>query len=225
MRRTDLPRRPALRLWPLALCLLVVASLPRSGQAAALIEARINGTPVRLVADRTSDRVLLVAGATRALFDLAGGSVYLSEGGAPRRIYARYRPGYGELPYRIERFGPGPVIGGYVTTYHVLFIDQQVCAELMTVGWMTPFVDPAIRALAMLEGLGQDAADPCEKIPFTTYTATGWPLIAGKIDHPTIETTKIAFDHEPPHGELAPPVSFEEGDLRELSEVAKAAGL
>ena len=130
MRRTDLPRRPALRLWLLALCLLAVTSLPASVQAAALIEAKINGTPVRLVADRASDRVLLVAGATRALFDLAGGSVYLSEGGVPRRIHARYRPGYGELSYRIERFGPGPVIGSYVTTYHVLFVDEQVCAEL-----------------------------------------------------------------------------------------------
>jgi hypothetical protein len=223
MRRTDLARRPTLRLWLFALCLL--AALPTSAQAAALIEARINGTPVRLVADRTIDRVLLVAGATRALFDLAGGSVYLSEGGAPRRIHARYRPGYGELPYRIERFGPGPVIGNYVTTYHVLFIDEQVCAELMTVAWMTPFVDPAIRALALLEAVRQDADDPCQKIPFTTYAATGWPLIAGKIDHPTLETTKIAFDYEPSQGELVPPASFAEGDLRELSEVAKAAGL
>jgi hypothetical protein len=225
MRRTDLPRRPVLRLWLLALSLLAVTSLPGSGQAAALIEARINGTPVRLVADRTSDRVLLVAGATRALFDLGGGSVYLSEGGVPRRIHARYRPGYGELSYRIERFGPGPLIGGYVTTYHVLFIDEQVCAELMAVGWMTPFVDPAIRALAMLEALRQDGADPCEKVPFTTYAAAGWPLIAGKIDHPTIETTKVAFDYEPQQGELAPPASFEEGDASQLREAAKAAGL
>ena len=225
MRRTDRPRRPALRLWLLALCLLAVTSLPASGQAAALIEAKINGTPVRLVADRASDRVLLVAGATRALFDLAGGSVYLSEGSVPRRIHARYRPGYGELPYRIERFGPGPVIGGYGTTYHVLFIDEQVCAELMTVGWMTPFVDPAIRALAMLEALQEDGADPCEKIPFTTYAATGWPLIAGKIDHPTIETAKIAFDYEPQQGELVPPAAFQPGDASQLREVAKAAGL
>ncbi len=152
---------------------------------------------MRLVADRTTNRVLLEAGETRALFDLAGGSVYLGEDGAVRRIHARYRPGYEELPYRIERFGPGPVIAGYVTTYHVLFVDEQVCAELMTVGWATPFVDPAIRALAMLEALEPAPDDPCQRIPFTTYAATGWPLIAGKIDHPTIETLKIAFDYRP----------------------------
>jgi hypothetical protein len=225
MRRIDLARRPVSRLG-LVLCVLTASvMLPASGQAAALIEARIDGTPVRLVADRASDRVLLEAGAMRALFDLAGGSVFVGEGGTTRRIHARYRPGYVELPYRIERFGPGPVIGGYVTTYHVLFIDEQVCAELMTVSWMTPFVDPAIRALAMLESLRPAADDSCEEIPFTTYAATGWPLIAGKIDHPTLETTKIAFDYEPQQGELTPPVSFEEGDLEQLSQIAKAAGL
>jgi len=215
---------PMVRLW-LGLGVLAALVLPASGQAAALIEARINGAPVRLVADRAANRVLLEAGAVRALFDLAGGSLYLDEDGATQRVHARYRPGYGELPYRIERFGPGPVIAGYVTTYHVLFIGDRVCAELMTVGWMTPFVDPAIRALAMLEALEPASDDPCEKIPFTTYAATGWPLISGKIDHPTIETTKIAFDYQPQPDELTPPAAFEEGDLEHLSEVAKAAGL
>ena len=198
-------------------------ALPASGQAAALIEARLHGAPVRLVADRATDRVLLEAGAMRALFDLAGGSVYVGEGSAVRRVHARYRPGYDEPPYRIERFGPGPMISGFVTTYHVLFIGEQVCAELMTAGWMTPFVDPAIRALAILEALAP-ASDPCERIPFTTYAATGWPLIAGKIDHPTIETNKIAFDYEPRPGELAPPAAFEGGDLEQLRNLAEAAG-
>jgi hypothetical protein len=199
--------------------------LPASGQAAALIEARINGAPVRLVADRAANRVLLEAGKTRALFDLAGGSVYVGDGGAVQRVHARYRPGHGDLPYRIERFGPGPVIAGFVTAYHVLFVGEQVCAELMTVGWATPFVDPAIRALAMLEALEPLSDDPCHKIPFTTYAATGWPLIAGKIDHPTIETTKIAFDYQPRPDELTLPAAFTEGDVGYLVEVAKAAGL
>jgi hypothetical protein len=223
MRRAD--GRPLVLRWCIVLSMLAAFVLPTSVQAAALIEARINGAPVRLIADRATNRVLLEAGKTRALFDLAGGSVYLGEGDAVRRIHARYRPGYGELPYRIERFGPGPVIAGYVTTYHVLFVGEQVCAELMTVGWATPFVDPAIRALAMLEALERAPDDPCQKIPFTTYAATGWPLIAGKIDHPTIETLEIAFDYRPQGDELAMPASFAEGDLGQLREVAKAAGL
>jgi hypothetical protein len=220
MRRADRRYRLA-PLLAIALCLL-----PALGHAAALIEARIGGKPVRLVADRSQDRALLVAGNMRALFDLAAGSVYVSEGGTPRRVHARYRPGHDEpAPYRIERFGPGPVLVGYVTTYHVLFIGEQVCAELMAGIWMAPFVDPALRALAMLDGLTPASDDPCERIPLTTYAATGWPLIAGKIDHPTIETTHIAFDYKPQQGELTVPASFEEGDLLQLLKLAKAAGM
>ena len=217
-------RAERVRLWP-ALCLLAGLALPASAEAAALIEVKINGAPLRIVADRATDRVLLQADAVRALFDLAGGAVYVGEGGAARRVHARYRPGHDKPPYRIERFGPGPKIAGFVTTYHVLFIDEQVCAELMTGGWMTPFVDPAIRALAILQALDQARADACETIPFTTYAATGWPLIAGKIDHPTIETSHIAFDYQPRPDELALPATFAAGDAQQLREVAKAAGL
>jgi hypothetical protein len=206
----------------LVLCLLV---LPAHGHAAALIEMRIRGTPVRLVADRSGDRALLSAGDMHALFDLAGGSVYVSTGGIPRRVHARFRPGYADTPYRVELFGAGPVLAGFVTRYHVLFVGEQICAELMAASWMTPFVDPAVRALAILEALQPIPADPCASIPLTTYAAVGWPLIAGKIDHPTLETTKIAFDYQPRPDELALPVSFEEGDEQQLREVAKAAGL
>ncbi|MGH6912198.1 MAG: hypothetical protein ACREH3_00645 [Geminicoccales bacterium] len=209
--------------WLLALILAV----PGSAQASVLIEARIAGTPVRLVADRHLDRVLLTAGSTRALFDLAGGLVYASEdGGTAQRLHARYRPGHHEPPpYRIEPFGPGPVLAGYVTTYHVLFVGEQVCAELTVSGWMTAFVDPAIRALALLEQAVAADGDPCQNIPFATYAAAGWPIMAGKIDRPTIETTRIAFDYRPQGDELTPPTRFEEGDIQDLREIATAAGL
>jgi hypothetical protein len=220
MRRTR-RRRAVLRLWCLALCLL---ALPAGARAAALIEMRIDGTPVRLVADRSGDRALLHAGDMRALFDLAGGAVYVSAGGISRRVHARFRPGYADTPYRVELFGAGPVLAGFVTRYHVLFVGEQICAELMAASWMTPFVDPAIRALGILEALQPVSADPCERVPLTTYAAVGWPLIAGKIDHPTLETTSIAFDYQPAPGELALPAAFEEGDLQQLREVAKAAG-
>jgi len=225
MRSTSASRAPALT-WPrrcwLLLCLL---ALPVPAHAAALIEMLIQGTPVRLVADRTADRALLSAGATHVLFDLAGGSAYIDTGGTPRRVHARYRPGYDETPYRIERFGAGPVLAGYVTTYHVLFAGEAICAELMAAPWMTPFLDPAIRALGILQALQPRPDDPCQRVPFVTYAAAGWPLIAGKIDHPTIETKSIAFDYRPEPSELTPPASFEEGDLRDLAEIAKGMGL
>lgn len=210
------------RAWLLALILAV----PGTAQASVLIEARIAGTPVRLVADRHLDRVLLAAGSTRALFDLAAGLVYASEGGKAQRLHARYLPGHDEPPpYRIEPFGPGPVLAGYGTTYHVLFVGEQVCAELMVSGWMTPFVDPAIRALALLEQAVAADGDPCQNIPFATYAAAGWPIMAGKIDRPTIETTRIVFDYQPQVDELTPPARFEEGGVYELAKIAEAAGL
>jgi hypothetical protein len=221
MRPVDV--RP-LRLWLVALCALL--AWPASGEAAALIEMRIGTTPLRLVADRAGDRALLAVGAIRALFDLAGGSVYVTTGGAPRRVHARYRPGYLQPPpYRMERFGPGPVLAGFVTSYHVLFVGEEVCAELMAAGWMMPFVDPALRALAILDALRPASDDPCQNVPLVTYAAAGWPMIAGKIDHPTIETSKISFDYETPPGELAIPAAFDEGDARDLIGLAKAAGL
>ena len=62
-------------------------------QASVLIEARFGDTDVRLVADRNLDRVLLGAGSTRALFDLAAGFVYVSEGaGTPLRTRSPLPP-------------------------------------------------------------------------------------------------------------------------------------
>ncbi len=125
----------------------------------------------------------------------------------------------------MERFGPGPVLAGFVTSYYVLFVGEQVCAELMAASWMVPFVDPAIQALAILDALRPAGDDPCQHLPLVTYAAAGWPMIAGKIDHPTIETSRISFDYQPSPGELALPASFEEGDARNLRALAKAAGL
>jgi hypothetical protein len=43
----------------------------------------------------------------------------------------------------------------------VLFVDDRICAETMLSEWMLPFLDPAIRAIALpQETLGAGAADP-----------------------------------------------------------------
>ena len=34
-------------------------------------------------------------------------------------------------PYRIERFGPGPIVAGQASAYEVLFVDDRICAETM----------------------------------------------------------------------------------------------
>jgi hypothetical protein len=204
----------------LALLAAIGATIaPLKAEAAVLIEAQKAGQALRLVVDRTQERVLITAGEVRALVDLAAGLVYLQRPGAPAsRVHTRFRPGHDEpAPYRVERFGPGPILAGNASTYYVLFDRDRVCAEAMLSGWMSPFVDPAVRALAMLEQASRPAAgDACAAIPFTTYAAAGWPLLAGKVDRPSFVTTRIEFDYRPGSDELAPPPSSRELALEEL---------
>ena len=209
-----------LRLSLVATVCLVLAAAPAVARAAVLVEAeREGGEAVRMVVDRTQERVLIETGSTRTLVDLAGGHVYVQEGiGTARRAHAHFRPGHSEPPpYRVELFGPGPMLAGHGSAYYVLFAAERVCAELMLSAWMRPFVDPAVRALALLEPLPIEG-DPCARIPFTTYAAAGWPLLAGKIDRPTFETTAIRFDYDPPPGELAPPERFEDVPIEDLTD-------
>jgi hypothetical protein len=192
----------------LLVCLL---QLPfPAARAAVLIEMIVGTEALRVVIDRPQQRVLFAAGDRRTWFDLNGGLVYHREGDAPvRRAHARYRPGHDQPPpYRIERFGPGPIVAGQASTYQVLFVDDRICAEMMLSDWMLPFVDPAIRAVALIQQLrGARQGDPCAKVPFATYAAPGWPLLAGKADRPTLATKTIAFDYPSNPEELTPPAS------------------
>jgi hypothetical protein len=201
--------------------------LPGDVHGATLIELRAEGEPVRLVIDRPQQRVLITSASRRTWFDLNGGFLYHREGDGPtQRAHARYRPGHDEpAPYRIERFGPGPSVAGQASTYEVLFVDDRICAEMMLSAWMRPFLDPAIRAIALMqEMLSALRADPCTEIPLATYAAAGWPLIAGKSDRPTLETRTIAFDHEASPGELVPPEAFVQVPLEQLRSALAAYG-
>jgi hypothetical protein len=201
-----------------ALCWSLAPPAPAAG--AVLIEAEKAGRPLRLVIDRAQERVLLTAGRLHALVDLAAGLVYLRrDDGLATRVHARFRPGYTEpAPYRVERFGPGPMVAGNGSTYHVLFEQERVCAEAMLSSWMSAFVDPAVRAIAVLEELSGPAdRDACAAIPFTTYAAAGWPLMSGKADRPTFVTSAIRFDYRPAPDELAPPAASRDATSGEVA--------
>jgi hypothetical protein len=200
--------------------------LPGAAAAATLIEMRASGAPVNLVIDRPEQQVLIKSADRRTWFDLNGGLVYHREGdGATRRAHARYRAGHDRpAPYRIERFGPGPSVAGQASTYEVLFVDERICAEMMLSEWMRPFLDPAIRTIALVQQILAPRAEPCAEIPFAAYAAAGWPLIAGKSDRPTLETRTIAFDYEASPGELTPPQAFVEVPLEQLRGALGAYG-
>jgi hypothetical protein len=96
------------------------------------------------------------------------------------------------------------VIAGHATVYHVITYGEEICAEMLVSGWMQPFMAPVVQALDLLDGMPAPArASGCGRIPFAVYAAAGWPMLAGKIDHLTFETTAIRFDYAPQPDELA----------------------
>ncbi len=192
--------------------------LSAAARGAVLIEMTVATEPLRVVVERPQQRVLIASGDRRTWFDLEGGLVYHREGAAQaERAHVRYRPGHDRPPpYRIERFGPGPIVAGQASTYHVLLVDDRICAEMMVSEWMRPFVDPAIRALALVQQSQGVKDDPCTGIPLATQAAGGWPLLAGKSDRPTLATRTIAFDYVPAPDELTPPATFVEVPAAEL---------
>jgi hypothetical protein len=196
-----------MRLALLALAWLVL--LPAAARGAVLIEMTAGAELLRVVIDRPQQRVLIASGNRRTWFELEAGLVYHGDGRGPaQRAHARYRPGHDRPPpYRIERFGPGPIVAGQASAYHVLFVEDRICAEMMLSEWMRPFVEPAIRAIALIQQLQGAHQDACAGIPLVTYAAAGWPLLAGKADRPTLATRTIAFDYAPAPGELTPPAA------------------
>jgi hypothetical protein len=103
----------------------------------------------------------------------------------------------------------------------VLFVDDRICAETMLSEWMLPFLDPAIRAIALpQETLGAGAADPRSR---PMQPAAG-PLIAGKSDRPTLVTKAVAFDYPAAPEELMPPAAFVEVPLEQLRDALGGYG-
>ncbi len=190
----------------------VLCILPQfSAEAAILIEARKHGEPFRMVIDNERQRALISTARGDSLIDLAAGQIYVQ---GPGGVASRVPIGPEPLPvsslYRVEPWGPGPVIAGQSTVYHVITYGDQICAEMLVSGWMKPFVSPVVQALDLLEDLsGTARGRGCERIPFAVYAAAGWPIMAGKIDHLTFETRSVRFDYQPPARELALPVHFE----------------
>jgi hypothetical protein len=208
----ETPMPPARLLLFAALLLFVPSTL---AEAAILIEARKAREPLRMVIDAGTQRALIVTARGRSVIDLESGQIYAqSAGGATRQLPVATDGALGA--YRVTPWGPGPVIAGHATVYHVITYRDEICAEMLVSGWMQPFLAPVVQALDLLEGVPAPArASGCARIPFSVYAAAGWPMLAGKIDHLTFETRAIRFDYEPLPGELA---TADDGWLTEIRE-------
>jgi hypothetical protein len=191
------------------LCILPQAS----AGAAILIEAKKYGEPFRMVIDNAQQRALISTARGESLVDLRRGEVYVRGAtGVARKMRIQSPAALAGMAYRVEPWGPGPVIAGQATVYHVISHGEEICAEMLVSGWMKPFVAPVVQGLDLLEDLsGTPRGHGCERIPFAVYAAQGWPIMAGKIDHLTFETKNVDFDYQPRERELAIPAHYEDG--------------
>jgi hypothetical protein len=192
----------------------LLSILPQaSAGAAILIEARKHGEAFRMVIDNAQQRALITTARGESLLDLRQGEIYVrGPGGVARKMPIQPPAQLAGTGYRVEPWGPGPVISGHSTVYHVISHGEDICAEMLVSGWMKPFMAPVVQALDLLEDLsGTPRGRGCERIPFAVYAAQGWPIMAGKIDHLTFETRNVEFAYQPRERELALPAHYENG--------------
>jgi hypothetical protein len=186
--------------WLPALAALLTLLPSTIADAAVLIEARKQRDALRMVVDVEQGRALIATPRGQSVIDLARNRIYL--GGAAGSREMPIRPDAALGSYRVTPWGPGPVVAGHATVYHVITYHDEICAEMLVSGWMQPFMAPVVQALDLLDDMPEQGSG-CARIPFAVYAAAGWPMLAGKIDHLTFETTAIRFDYAPHPGELA----------------------
>ena len=201
------------RSFPAAILALALATTSAglaapSANGALLIEGYFDGKSLRILVDAEKEQAEVTLGEDHHRIDLASemakrvaadGSILEEEVMANDSL---------AMP-EIKPWGPGPTIAGHPSVYHVMTFDDEICGELLVSPWMKPFVDPAVRALAILERVKGDVAvkstglsGNCGALPFSTYTKTGWPLMAGGIEQPVFKTETIKFDYVPKGDEL-----------------------
>ncbi len=189
------PRVPAL-----ALALMVQAGQAWSG---ILIEARLEGVPIRLeLASRGEPGGGLVAASvdgSERLVELERGLVRGPDGAPrpPRPGTAGPGPGLVSL----TPLGGGAMVAGHGGAWQLLTEDGRICAEVLASAWMLRFLEPAIRALELLQAV-EPALAPrprhgCSALGFASWTAQGWPLLVSGRSDTLFQTERIRFDHRP----------------------------
>jgi hypothetical protein len=187
----------------LGLCLALLGSAAVSDvRAGMLVEALFNGEHVRVETGSDRNLVLVTMGASRHLVDVERQYVYPLNGVAAEPIRAALLDdGARMLPYNLTKWSPGPQVAGHASTYHVLEVGEQICGEVLASAWMTPFIEPIIRSLELMQriepALRPVDRDSCGAITFTVYARNGWPLMAGWVDEAAFLTQTVRFDHYP----------------------------
>ena len=154
---------------------LVAALASGPAQGGVLIEGRLDGVPLRLEFATPSEGE---AGFVRAT--VAGELRILEIAPEPTALARSAEPQPAQV--QLEPLGGGAMIAGYGGTWQILFEDGRVCAEILAAAWMLPFLEPAVRAIELLQAsdprLRPRARHGCSRLGFRTWTSRGWPLSA-----------------------------------------------
>lgn len=188
--------------------LLALATTPAAA-AALLIEGDLDGKALRILVDTSKSEAEVTLGQARhrVELDVDKAQRVETDGSLGKQEVVR-ASGSAPTP-EIKPWGPGPMIAGHASVYHVMTLGETICGELLISPWMKPFVSPAVEALAILERIKGDhdikAATmdgPCGALPFSSYAAAGWPLMAGGMNQRIFTTETISFDYDPSDTEL-----------------------
>lgn len=184
-----------------ALVLAFLLQLAPAAQAGMLVEGLFNGLPIRVETGSDRNLVLVSVNHSRHLVDVARQHVYPLDGSAGMIRAGLADDGASGLPYSLKPWSPGPQVAGHASTYHVLQVGERICGEVLASAWMTPFIEPVIRSLELMQRVSpalapEDRAE-CGAIPFTVYARNGWPLMAGWADETAFLTETVRFDHYP----------------------------
>lgn len=182
-------------------------------QAGIVVDGRMAGLTVRIELGDSPERVALAVDGKQRLVDLATSEVYLLDGPGPRRVKAAMLDDLEPYhPYVLQHWYGGPMVAGHGSTYHILKLDEAICGEVAASEWMKPFLEPAIRAVELVQRLdrriGPKRREGCGAVPFEAYARNGFPLMAGWKDEPFWVTERIRFDHQPGPRTFELPASF-----------------
>lgn len=180
-----------------------------TAQSALLIEGDFAGRTLRILVDNAESKADVTVGGHRLWINLAEQTAHRVQADGSTR-----EEPLGAVPRspspQIKPWGPGPSVAGHPSVYHVMTIGDQICGELLVSPWMKPFVAPAVQALAVLERVKGDVGvritgldGACGTLPFSSFAAAGWPLMAGGMNRPIFRTETISFDYQPRGDELA----------------------
>lgn len=188
--------------------LLALATTPVAA-AALLIEGDLDGKALRILVDTNTYEAEVTLGEARHRVELKADKAQQIDTDGSLGKQEIVRAGDSAPTLEIRPWGPGPTIAGHASVYHVMTLGEKICGELLISPWMKPFASPAVEALAILERIKGDhdikAATmngPCGALPFSSYAAAGWPLMAGGMNERVFTTQTISFDYDPTESEL-----------------------